>query len=91
MVEPLNHVLHHFAQVLEIQQQTRLVEFPSSQSYPDLVIVPVRVLTLALVIAQVMPGSKRIFNRDFVHETSGAIVMLESFMVCVEQSRWIPQ
>jgi len=30
----------------------------------------VRVLALALVIAQVVPGGKGIFNGDFVHETS---------------------
>src|SRR5439155_11942786 len=41
----------------------------AGERHPDLIVMPVRVLTLAPVIAQVVSGSKRIFNSDFEHRT----------------------
>jgi len=47
-------VLHHVFQVFEIEQQSGLVEFRAGKSHTDLVVVAVRVLALALVVAQVV-------------------------------------
>src|SRR6185312_10184489 len=67
VIKAVNYALHDFLQVLEIQQQTGLVQFRAAQSDPDLVVVAVRVLTLAPVIPQIMSGCKCVFYRDFVH------------------------
>src|SRR5215471_7242028 len=63
-------MLHHVAQVLEIEQQARLIQITSGQGDPHLVVVSVRILALPLVIAQVVPRGERIFYRDLVHEPS---------------------
>ena len=70
MVEPVNHMLHNFAQVLEIQEQSRFVEIFAGQRHPDLIVVSVRILALAFVVAKVVPRGKRIFYRNFEHEPS---------------------
>src|SRR5208337_2930326 len=67
MVEAFDDVLHHFAEILEIEQQSGFVEFRARERDPDLVIVPVRIFTLALVVAQVMARRKRIVNCNFEH------------------------
>src|SRR2546427_7601490 len=68
MIEPVNHMFQHLAQILEIEQQSGSVEFLACERHPHLVVVAMRVLTLALVVPQVMSRSKRIFDRDFEHE-----------------------
>ncbi len=71
MVEPVNDVPHHLAEVLEVKQQAGFVELGSGQRHPHLVVVPMRILALALVIPQVMARGKRIVNRDFEHAALG--------------------
>ena len=64
-------MLHDFFQILEIEQQPGFVEFRPGQGHPDLVIMSVRVLALAFVVAQVVSCGKRIFHGDFEHEPPG--------------------
>ena len=68
MVKSLNDMLHRLAQVLEIEQQSGPVQIFAGQGHADLIVVAVGLLALALVIAQVVACSKRIFNRDFEHD-----------------------
>ena len=82
MVQAIDDLFHHLAQVLEIQKQTCRVEFLARKGYPDLVVVPMWVLALSLVAAQVVACGKLIFDGDFVHvalggETYVVIVSLE--------------
>src|SRR5580692_12430919 len=70
VIEPLDRLFHDLTQFLEVEQQPGLVQFLAGERNPHLVIVPVRILTLALVIAQVMPGGKRIIYGNFEHEPS---------------------
>ena len=44
------------------------VELGSAQRHPHLVVVPMRILALSLVIAQVMACGERVFYRNFKHE-----------------------
>src|ERR1039458_1895740 len=67
VIEPIDNVLHHFAKVFEIEQETSLVQFSSGQRDPDLVVMAVRILALALVVAQIMSRGKSIVNRNFEH------------------------
>jgi len=67
MIEPLDDMLHHLAQIFEVEQQPSLVEFFAGQRDPDLIVVPMRVLTLPLVIAEVVSRGKRVFDSDFKH------------------------
>src|SRR5580698_7163105 len=67
MIQPLDDVLHHLAQVFEVEQQPSLVEFLAGQRDPDFIVVAMRVLTLPLVIAEIVSGGKRIFDGDFEH------------------------
>src|ERR1022692_3340296 len=55
------------AQVFEIEQQAGLVEFGAGERDADLVVMAVRILALALVVAQVMSRGKSIVNRNFEH------------------------
>ena len=68
MVEPLDNVLHHFAQLFKIDQQPGLIEFFSGEGHADFVVVPVRLLALAFVVAEIVAGRKLIFDGNFVHE-----------------------
>src|ERR1039458_47663 len=65
-----------------IEQQAGLVEFSARQGHTNLVIVAVRVLALALVIAQVVSGGECVFDSNFVHEiqlaSAGFIVHFEA-------------
>ena len=72
MVEAIDHMLHDFAQVFEIEKQHGLVELASGERHPYFVVVPVRVLTLALVVAEEVPRSKRIVDSYLVHTSPGA-------------------
>src|SRR5580698_8762375 len=67
MIQAFDDVLHDLAEVLKIEEQTGLIQLGAGQRHADLVIVPVRILTLAFVVAQVMARRKRIVDRDFKH------------------------
>jgi hypothetical protein len=67
VIETLNDVPHHFAQVFEIKKQARLIQFGSRQGHANLVVVTMRILALALVISQVVTCRERIFDRNFEH------------------------
>src|SRR5205814_10121047 len=67
VVQPINYEFHDFLQVFEVKQQSGPVQLRSAQRYTDFVVVPMRVLTLALVIPQIVARGKRIFYGDFVH------------------------
>src|SRR5271167_1117999 len=70
MVQPLNGVLHHFAQLFEVDKQPGFVQFLARQRDPHLVIVSMRIFALTLVIAQVVPRRERVFHGNFEHESS---------------------
>ena len=80
VIEPVDHMAASLPEVFKIQQQPGFVEFLARQGDPDLVIVSVRLLALAFVITQVVAGGKRIFNRDFEHETSAGEVMTDDIL-----------
>src|SRR5689334_23568492 len=67
MIEPIDDVLHHFAQILEIEQQPGLVQVLAGQCDSYFVVVPVRVLALSLVVAQVVTRGKCVVDRYLVH------------------------
>ena len=74
MVETIDNVFHHFAQVFEVEQESGLVQFQSRQSHTDLVVVPVRILALALVVPQVVPRGKCVLYGYLEHVSlSGAL------------------
>src|SRR5208282_3586513 len=68
VVETVDGVLHHVFQIFEIEQQAGLVEFGAREGHTNLVIVAVRVLALALVVAQVVPCRECVFDGNFKHE-----------------------
>src|SRR4051812_21138373 len=72
MIKPLDDVLHDFSQIFEVEQQSGLVQLCPRQGDTDLVIMAVRVLALALVVAQVVPCGKRIVHGDFEHDPPAA-------------------
>src|ERR671930_487625 len=67
MIEPVDDMSDDLAQVLEVQQQTRFVQFLAGQRDPHLVVMSVRVLALAFVVAQIMACGKRVLDRDLKH------------------------
>src|SRR5690242_20906030 len=67
MIQPIDSFLHHLAEILEVEQQSSLIEGLAGEGNLDLIVVPVRILTLPLIVTQVVTGGKRIFYGDFVH------------------------
>ena len=53
--ELMERVNKHLAKELEVQQQPGGVQFPAPQRQTNLVVVAMGVLTLAAVVAQIMP------------------------------------
>ena len=82
VIETFDGVLHHIFQVFEIEQQAGFVELRSRQGHADLVVVAVRILALAFVVAEVVSGGECVFYGYFVHEIgwprSWVIVHFES-------------
>ena len=56
VVDAVDDRTHHLLQQLEIQQQPGCVQFPAPQRQADLVVVAMRILALAAVVARVMSG-----------------------------------
>ena len=67
VVDAVNDRAQYLLEQFEIQQQACLVQSVSAQSDADLVVVAVRILTLALVVAKVVSGGKACLHGDFVH------------------------
>ena len=67
VVDALDHRAQHLLQQLEVQQQPRVVQFRAGQRHAHLVVVPVRILALAVVVAQIVAGGKIRLHGDFVH------------------------
>ena len=63
-------MFHNVFQIFEIEQQAGLVELGTGEGHTNLVIMAVRVLALAFVVAQVVPGGECVFHSYFVHESS---------------------
>src|SRR5215469_13904437 len=67
MIETLDDMPHDLAQILEIKEQTSFVEFGSGQRNANFVVMAVRVLALAFIVAQVVSRGKCVFNGYFEH------------------------
>jgi hypothetical protein len=67
VVDAVDHRAQHLLEQLEVQQQAGFVQFGPGQRDADLVVVPVRVLALALVIAKVVSGGETCLHGDFIH------------------------
>src|SRR6201996_2954596 len=67
MVQPVDHRAHHLLQLLEVQQQPGRIQVLAAQGHAHLVVVPVRVLALAAIVAQIVPGRKPGLYRYLVH------------------------
>src|ERR1035437_735575 len=68
VVDALDDGAHHQLELFEVEQQAGRVQRFSGEGDADLVIVAVRVLTLAVVIAEVVAGRKAGVHGDFIHE-----------------------
>ena len=67
MVDALDNRAKHLLEQLEVEQQAGLVQRGPGQGNADLVVVPVRVLALALVVAEVVAGGETGLHGDFIH------------------------
>ncbi len=74
VIETIDHMSHYFAKIFEIEQKAGFVELFSGEGDPNFVVVSMRVLALAFVIAQVVPRGKRIFYGDFEHRILGLTI-----------------
>ncbi len=54
----------------EIVKQPHVIEFLAGENDAHFVIVPVQILALSLVVAEVVRRRECLFNADFVHEPS---------------------
>src|SRR5437868_10625974 len=70
MIEALYHRLHHLFKLLEIEQKPSIIQLAPLQGDANFVVVAMRILAFASVIAQVMSCRKTIFNSHFVHDSS---------------------
>ena len=57
----------HLLEQLEVEQQAGLVERGAGQRDADLVVVAVRVLALAFVVAEIVAGGEICLHGDFIH------------------------
>ena len=57
----------HLLEQLEVEQQTGLIELGAGQRHADLVVVAVRVLALAFVVAQIVAGGEICLHGNFKH------------------------
>src|SRR5579875_217285 len=61
---------NHLLEIDEIVEQAGGIKFLAGKDDANLVIMAVEIFALALVIAQVVRGGKRLFDANFVHEPS---------------------
>ena len=67
MVDAIDDGAQHLLQQLEVEEQTGLVERGAGQRDADLVVVAVRVLALAFVVAEIVAGGEIRLDSNFVH------------------------
>src|SRR5580693_2804196 len=67
MVDAVDGGFEHLLEQLEVEQQPGGVERGSSQRHANAIVMAVRVLALAMVVAKVMAGRKAGFHGDFIH------------------------
>src|SRR6185437_8419846 len=53
-----------------IQQQPSLIQFLTAQRHPHLVVVPVRILALAPIVAKIVSGGEPALHGNFIHQRS---------------------
>jgi hypothetical protein len=69
MVEVFDDGAHDLFEELEVEQEASLVEIFALEGDEDLVVVAVRVLALATVVAEVVAGGEAGFYSYFKHDS----------------------
>jgi hypothetical protein len=69
VIEIVNDGLHDQLQFFEVQQQASVVELRALQGDVDTIVVAMRILALAFVVAQVMTRRKGVLHGYFKHES----------------------
>src|ERR1017187_6380398 len=69
VVEIFDDGTHELLEVLEVEQEAGMVEFCALQDDADAIVVAMRILALALVVAQVVAGGKGFLHGYFKHES----------------------
>jgi len=67
VIEIVHRRAQNVFELLEIQQQAGLVEGLPAQRNSHTVVVTVRLLALAAIVAQVVTRRKRVFDSNFEH------------------------
>src|ERR1035441_1858233 len=67
VVDAVDDRTQHLVEQLEIEQEASLVQRGPGQGDADLIVMPVRVLALALVVAQIVAGGETGLHGDFIH------------------------
>src|SRR2546422_11024117 len=67
MIESADDLANRMFQVREVAKQADPIQLRPFHGDPHAIIVPMRILTLALVAPQGMPGGKRLFHADLEH------------------------
>jgi hypothetical protein len=69
MVEVFDDGAHHLFEELEVEEQTSFVEVFTLEGDEDLVVVAVRILALATIVAEVVAGGETGFYGYFKHDS----------------------
>jgi hypothetical protein len=69
VIEIVNDRAHDLLEEFEVEEQASLVEVFALESDEDLVVVAVRILALATIVAEVVAGGKAGFYGDFKHDS----------------------
>ena len=69
MVEIVDGGAHDLLEELEVEQHPGFVELCADKGDEDLVVVAVRVLALAAIVAEVVAGGEPGFYGDFKHDS----------------------
>src|SRR6516225_1384235 len=67
VVDAVDYWPHHLLEQLEVEQETGLIEHGTGQGHADFIVVAVRVLALAFVIPEVVPGAESGLHGNFKH------------------------
>ena len=67
VVDAVDDRAQHVLEQLEVEEQSGFVERGAGQRDADLVVVAVRVLALAFVVAEIVAGGEIRLHGDFVH------------------------
>jgi hypothetical protein len=69
VVEVIDYGAHDLLEELEVEEQTGFIEVFALEGDEDLVVVTVRILALATIVAEVVAGRKAGFYGYFKHDS----------------------